>query len=148
MIQAMHHTGISVTDLDRSIAFYGDLLGMTLEWRIDHRRSESLEKVVGLRNVDVSYAMLSGWGGRIELFQYHSPEGSPYPAEKPVCDKGITHVGFQVVDIDGLYARLSGHGVRFNSPPQEVRPGVKAAYFHDPDGMTLEIVEYSAQGKK
>ena len=70
-----HHTAISVTDLDRSIDFYRDLLGMKLEWRIDHKKSEALERIVGLKNVDVSYAMLSGWGGRLELFQYHSPEG-------------------------------------------------------------------------
>lgn len=144
MIKLFHHTAISVTDLDRSIQFYRDLLGMTVEWRIDHRRSEGLGQVVGLKNVDVSYAMLSGWGGRIELFQYHSPKGEPYPADKPVSDKGITHIAFQVEDIDGLYEKLVGHGIRFNSPPQVLREGVKAAYFHDPDGVTLEIIQYSS----
>ena len=141
-IKALHHTAISVSNLDQSIHFYRDLLGMTLEWRIDHLRSEALEKVVGLRNVDVSYAMLSGWGGRIELFQYHSPHGLPYPADKPVSDKGITHIGFQVDDIDGVYEKLLGQCVRFNSPPQIIRAGVKVAYFHDPDGVTLEMIQY------
>jgi len=143
MITALHHTALSVNDLERSIRFYRDILGMTLEWRIDHRKSEALEKVVGLRNVDVSYAMLSGWGGRIELFQYYSPEGEPYPPDKPVSDKGITHIAFQVEDIGGLHEKMVGHGVRFNSPPQVVREGVKAAYFHDPDGVTLELIQYS-----
>jgi len=142
-IRTFHHTAISVMDLDRSIHFYRDVLGMVLEWRIDHRRSEALEKVVGLKNVDVSYAMLGGWGGRVELFQYHSPEGLPYPADKPVCDKGITHFGFQVEEIDSLYERLLDHGVRFNTAPLVIRPGVKAVYFHDPDGITLELVQYS-----
>jgi catechol 2,3-dioxygenase-like lactoylglutathione lyase family enzyme len=144
MIKSLHHTAISVTDLDRSIQFYRDLLGMTLEWRIDHRRSETLEEVVGLKNVDVSYAMLSGWGGRIELFQYHSPQGEPYPADRPVSDKGITHIAFQVEDIDGLYKKLVSHGVIFNSPPKLIRSGVKVGYFHDPDGVTLEIIQYSS----
>jgi len=143
MVKKIHHTGISVTDLDQSIRFYCDLLGMTLEWRIDHKKGEAFEKVVGLKNVDVSYAMLSGWDGRIELFQYHSPEGQPYPLDKAVCDKGITHIGFQVDDIEGLYEKLVSHGVRFNSPPQLIREGVKVAYFHDPNGVTLEIVQYS-----
>ena len=142
-IKLFHHTGISVTDLDRSIRFYCDLLGMNLDWRIDHKKGEAFEKVVGLKNVDVSYAMLSGWGGRLELFQYHSPSGLPYPPDKPVCDKGITHFGFQVEDIDDLYEKLHGQGVRFNNPPQVIRPGVKAAYFHDPDGITVEFVQYS-----
>ncbi len=142
-IKLFHHTAICVPDLDRSIRFYRDVLGMTVDWRIDHRRSEPLEKVLGLKDVDVSYAMLSGWGGRVEIFQYHSPEGQPFPPDKPVCDKGITHFGFQVEDIDGLYEELRSRGVRFNSPPQVIRPGVKAAYFHDPDGITLELVQYS-----
>jgi len=143
MIKSLHHTAISVTDLDQSIHFYRDILGMTFEWRLEHRGGDALERVVGLKNVDVSYAMLSGWGGRIELFQYHSPQGLPYPQERPVNDHGITHVGFQVDDIEGLYKKMVGHGVRFNSPPQEIRPGVKVAYFHDPDGVTLEILQYS-----
>ncbi len=143
MIQAFHHTAISVSDLERSIQFYRDILGMNLEWRSNRRRNERLEKVLALKNVDVSYAMLSGWGGRIEIFQYHSPEGDPFPHDKPVCDHGITHVAFQVSEIEDLYKKLADEGVRFNSPPQEVRPGVKAAYFHDPDGISLEIVQYS-----
>jgi len=143
MIKHFHHTAISVSDLDRSIHFYRDLLGMKLDWRIDHRRSPALEKVVGLGNVDVSYAMLSGWGTKIEVFEYHSPAGLLYPENRPVCDHGITHMAFQVEKIDELYQRLKSQGVRFNSPPQIVREGVKAAYFHDPDGITLEIVEYA-----
>jgi len=147
MIKALHHTAISVSDLDQSIRFYRDLLGMILEWRMDRRRGEALEKVVGMKNVDVSYAMLSGWGGRVELFQYHSPQGQPYPADKPQCDKGITHLAFEVNEIDALYERLVSHGVQFNSPPQVIRQGVKVAYFHDPDGVTLEMVQYSKDNK-
>jgi catechol 2,3-dioxygenase-like lactoylglutathione lyase family enzyme len=116
---------------------------MKLEWRIDHKRGEAFEKVVGLKDVDVSYAMLSGYGGRVELFQYHSPEGKPFPSDKPVSDKGITHFGFEVEDIDALHERLAAQGVQFNAAPQTIRPGVKAAYFHDPDGITVEFVQYS-----
>ena len=143
MIKFFHHAAISVTDLERSIRFYCDLLGMKVEWRIDHKKGETFEKIVGLKDVDVSYVMLSGWAGRIEIFQYHSPLGESYPPDKPVSDKGITHLGYQVEDIDAVYEMLVGHAVSFNAPPQVVRPGVKAAYFRDPDGITLEIVEYT-----
>ena len=142
MIQQIHHTAFSVKDLDRSLRFYQDLLGMRLDWRIDHRQSKMLEKIVALVEVDVSYAMLSGWGARIELFQYHSPAGRPYPEDQPICDHGITHLGFEVKGIDAFYQQLKDQGVRFNSPPLVVREGVKAAYFHDPDGITLELIEY------
>ena len=142
-IKSFHHTAISVTDLNRSLDFYCNLLGMKMDWRIDHKRGEAFEKVVGLKNVDVSYAMLSGWGARLELFQYHSPPGEPFPPDKPVSDRGITHFAFQVEDIDDLYEKLVVRGVRFNAPPQTIRPGVRAAYFHDPDGVTVEFVQYS-----
>jgi glyoxylase I family protein len=141
-IKMFHHTAISVRDLDRSIHFYRDVLGMSLEWRRDHSKSEVLGQVNALKDVDVSYAMLIGWGGRIELFHYHSPEGLPYPSGKPVCDKGITHFAFQVEDIDDLYERLVAQGVCFNTPPMEVRPGVKVAFFHDVDGITVELLQY------
>jgi catechol 2,3-dioxygenase-like lactoylglutathione lyase family enzyme len=102
MIQQIHHPALSVKDLDRSLRFYRDLLGMRLDWRIDHRKSKELEKIVGLNDVDISYAMLSGWRARIELFQYHSPAGRPYPENKPVCDPGITHMAFEVKGIDAF----------------------------------------------
>jgi len=116
---------------------------MTLEWRMDHRQGESLDRMIGLDGVDLSIAMLSGWGSRIELLKYHFPVGQPYPANKPQCDRGVIHIAFQVDDIDGFYQKLLNHGVKFNAPPQVTRPGVKATYFHDPDGMTLEMIQFS-----
>jgi catechol 2,3-dioxygenase-like lactoylglutathione lyase family enzyme len=143
MIKGLHHTAISVSDLDKSIHFYCELLGMTLEWRMEHRQGEALERMTGLNGVDLSVAMLSGWGCRVELLQYHFPTGQPYPTNKPQCDNGIIHIAFQVDDIDNLYEKLLNQGVRFNAPPQVTRPGVKATYFRDPDGMTIEMIQYS-----
>jgi glyoxylase I family protein len=142
MILKLHHTGMSVTDLDRSIAFYRDLLGMKLLWRLEHRRGPALEKVLGLTEVEVSYAMLESGIGRLELFQYHSPQGKPNPLERPVCDRGITHVAFQVQGIQDLYERLKEKGVRFHSEPQLVREGVTVAYMRDPEGIVVELVQY------
>ena len=142
MSLSFHHTGMSVTDLERSISFYRDLLGLKLLWRLDHRRSKALEQVLGLSQVDVSYAMLEGRGGRLELFQYHSPGGKPNPLDRPVCDRGITHVAFQVEGIQQIYERLRSSGVRFHSQPQVVREGVTVAYMRDPDGIVVELVEY------
>lgn len=110
MNHRLHHTGISVTDLDRSIAFYMDLLEMKLLWRLEHRRSPALDKVLGLTQVEVSYAMSESREGRLELFEYHSPQGKPHFPQRPVCDRGITHVAFEVKGIQELYKRLKEKG--------------------------------------
>ena len=143
MIKAIHHTAISVRDLDNSIHFYRDILGMDLEWRRDHQRSEPIEKMVGMKDMEISFALVSGWGGKVELIQYHSPRGKPFPEDRPQCDHGIIHMAFQVEDIDGLYKKLLDGGVQFNCPPQVLRPGVKATFFHDPNGVALEMIQYS-----
>ena len=70
-----HHVAISVRDMDRALNFYRDLLGFDLEWELDHVSAEIVDKIVGLKDVDVRLAMLSGYGTRLELFQYYHPEG-------------------------------------------------------------------------
>jgi catechol 2,3-dioxygenase-like lactoylglutathione lyase family enzyme len=86
--------------------------------------------------------MLSGFGHRIELFQYYKPKGRPYPRKPRLCDCGITHIALEVTDIDRHYRELTRKGVRFNCPPQIVRNAAKVTYFHDSDGITLELIEY------
>lgn len=106
-------------------------------------RCPVLEKVVGPENVDVSYAMLSGRGAHMKIFQVHSPFDRSSPGNKPVSDPGITPTAFHVEKIDDLYQSLKSQGMRFNSPLLLVREGVRTAYFHDPDGVTLEMIEYA-----
>ena len=136
-----HHIAISVRDMDRAIRFYCDLLGFELVWDMDHRGSESLGYVVGLPHPDVRIAMLKGYGGRIELFQYDHPAGED-TGPKRQCDFGLTHFALSVRGIDGIYEALISQGVAFNCPPQDLRPGVRATYLKDPDNNTVELVQY------
>ena len=62
-----HHVAISVRDMDRALAFYRDLLGFEVEWELDHVSAEIVDKIVGLKDVDMRMAMLSGYGIRLEL---------------------------------------------------------------------------------
>lgn len=96
---------------------------------------------MGLDQADAHVVMLRGYGTRIELFHYHHPHGQPSPPKRQ-CDFGLTHVAFSVKEIQALYERLSAKGVSFNCPPQNLRPGVRATYMHDPEGNTIELVEY------
>lgn len=136
-----HHVAISVKDLDRALKFYRDLLGFEVDWERDHYGGDQMSRVVGLSGADAQVVMLKGFGTRLELFKYYSPEGEE-TGSKRQCDFGLTHFALSVKEIQGLYERLSEAGVQFNCPPQNLRPGVWVTYMRDPEGVTIELVEY------
>lgn len=139
-----HHVAMSVRDLERALAFYCDLLGFEVDWDMDHRGGERLSRVVGLPEVDAHLVMLKGYGTRLELFKYHHPLGEK-AAPRRQCDFGLTHFALQVQGIQELYRRLASAGVEFNCPPQNLRPGVWVTYLKDPEGVTIELVEYQPE---
>jgi catechol 2,3-dioxygenase-like lactoylglutathione lyase family enzyme len=84
-------------------------------------------------------------GAPLELLQFLEPPmtaGAPRPQ---LTHPGITEVAFWVRDIDKVYGELRAKGVDFYSPPQLFALAgygkVKAVYFWDPDGTTLELIE-------
>jgi glyoxylase I family protein len=138
----LHHVAISVSDMDRAVAYYRDILGFEVDWDMDHRSGDALAKVVGLPGADMRIVMLKGYGFRVELFKYYAPEGKG-TAAKRMCDFGYTHFALSVENIHGIYERLAEAGVQFNCPPQDLRPGVCGTYMKDTEGNTIELVEYS-----
>jgi catechol 2,3-dioxygenase-like lactoylglutathione lyase family enzyme len=136
-----HHVGISVRDMQRALRFYRDLLGFEVEWEHQDRGGPEMARVVGLADVRAHMAMLKGYGGRIELFLYDNPKGREAGPRRQ-CDFGLIHFGLTVQDIWALYEQLLAAGVEFNCPPQVLRPGVTATYMKDPEGNTIELVEY------
>jgi glyoxylase I family protein len=139
---AVHHVAVSVADMDRALAFYRDLLGFEVEWEREHYHGELLSRVVGMPGADARVVMLRGHGLRIELFRYYEPAGETALPRRQ-CDFGLTHFALTVRGIQDLYARLSAAGVAFNCPPQNLRPGVWVTYMKDPEGVTIELVEYA-----
>lgn len=137
----VHHIAISVEDIDRALIFYCDLLGFEVDWDMDHRSGEGMSKVVGLPNADARMVMLKGYGLRLELFKYYEPEGKKSDPQKQ-NDFGLTHFALSVKNIHQIYERLFKNGVQFNCPPQNLRPGVWATYMNDPEGITIELIEY------
>lgn len=137
----IHHVAISVADIDQALRFYRDVLGFEVDWDMDHRGGEALARVVGLSVADARMIMLKGYGLRVELFGYYAPAGKPSEPDRQ-CDFGLTHFALTVRNINDVYERLVKMGVKFNCPPQEMRPGVWATYFKDPEGVTIELLEY------
>lgn len=139
-IEGLHHSTIGVGDLDRSLAFYRDLLGLK-EIRVWEESDAQLNRIVGLQDAHLRIAHLDTGGGVVELIEYTRPRGRAISPEFRQCDMGPTHIAFLVDDIDALYQKLGEAGVKFNCPPQERPNGWKATYFFDPDGTTLELLQ-------
>jgi catechol 2,3-dioxygenase-like lactoylglutathione lyase family enzyme len=138
------HTGITVGDLERSLRFYRDLLGMEIVFQ-QEKQGGYLAAIVGYENAHARMAHLAfpGDSHRIELFQYLEPTPVGTPAEPRHL--GITHVCLRVPDIHALYARLLDEGIDFYSEPVPIDTGANAGgfglYLRDPDGITLELFQ-------
>ena len=140
----LHHTGLTVRDLGRSLAFYRDTLGMEVLFE-QEKTGGYLADIVGYPGAHVRMAHLAFPGDtqRLELFEYVVPEGRGAPGEPR--DVGITHVCLRVDEIDELYVRLVAAGATPLSEPILVDTGANAGgrgvYVRDPDGTILELFQ-------
>lgn len=140
MLKSIAHTAISVADMERSLAFYRDLLGMKVEMDVEST-SRKLGVIVGLPDAQSRIVMLNAGNQRIELFQYRAPVGESLPEDRRQCDNGLTHIAFNITDMDGMCAKLKEKGVEFYSEVQTMGREMRVVYFKDPDGVTLEFME-------
>lgn len=149
-IKGIDHINIVTRDMERAVAFYTAMLGLeqTFETVLEGDWIETVTGLPGLRARCV-FLGVPGRSVRLELLQYLSPQAEPLDANSLPNVPGIRHMAFEVDDMDALCARLAGAGMRFVSPPVTVpfpvggRGTKRLCYFHDPDGVLLEIAAYS-----
>jgi catechol 2,3-dioxygenase-like lactoylglutathione lyase family enzyme len=141
MIRGIHHTAISTGDIERSLRFYRDLLGLEVvyssAWEVG---TKDVDRITGLKDSSARIVMLKAGNACIELFQYVSPVPKGAEPMRPVCDHGITHICLDVTGIDAEYERLRAAGMTFHCPPQGVG-ALRATYGRDPDGNVVELLE-------
>jgi catechol 2,3-dioxygenase-like lactoylglutathione lyase family enzyme len=141
-IDGTHHVSFSVADMDRSLAFYRDLLGFTVtsDWETEADYLSTITGFIGTR-LRIAFVTLPGTDMRLELIQYMNPVGQagPLPTNVP----GAAHICLSVSDIQSTYDALTAAGVAFRSPPvpitSVVNRGSWGVYLSDPDGITLEL---------
>jgi len=151
MITAIDHLNIVVTDLDRSVKFYTELLGFHLvkEARLE---GEWIDRIVGLKGVkgQVAYVVAPAGEPRLELLHYETPAGENPAANSQANTIGLRHFAMRVDDIAAMTTKLRAAGVDVISDPVQVPQGVvnhdqgekTLVYFRDPDGVVLELAEY------
>lgn len=144
MIRGFNHIGVSVADIERSVRFYRDVLGMEQACEVFPFGGPLFEQIMALPQPKGRMCVMAKNGLQIELFEFADPEPAPKDADYPVADHGLTHFGFDVDDIEAAFARLTAAGVRFHSPVLQFPGGMKAAYGRDPDGNVFELLEKCA----
>ena len=144
-IKAIRHTGIVVSDMQASLRFYRDLLGMEV-WADFKDDSQMVQDVTGVTEANLWMIKLKAADGvSIELLQYLS-HPQPVPAPRRACDVGCNHVALQVDDLDALHEKLVAEGIEFNVAPTISSEGfAKITYCRDPEGVLVELVEILTQ---
>ena len=143
-VNAIDHVSVTSADIDRSLAFYRDLLGLSLRARGDDLGPDELA-ITGVQDASARWADLELANGQvIELIQYLAPPGTPTRPDPN--DPGATHISLRVGDIEATYARLHDAGVPVRSEPVTISEpgaweGVRCFYASDPDGVTVELIQ-------
>ncbi|MGK6324657.1 VOC family protein [Sphingomonas sp. DT-51] len=144
--QIVNHVGIVVSDLHRSIRFYEALTGVAVA-REDVVGGSRLAALRGLPNLRLGFAMVHLGNINIELVQYVDPVADQ--ARYSAADISSMHLAFEVEDLPLVCDRMEKSGIPIAAGPITLTKddllaygtGTKVAYFDDPDGTHLEVVE-------
>jgi catechol 2,3-dioxygenase-like lactoylglutathione lyase family enzyme len=140
----LHHTGLTVSNLERALGFWRDALGAREVFQ-QQQEGGYFEAIVcepGTR-VSMAHLELEPGGHRIELFQFDSPAGGSHRLR--AADVGFSHVCVATDELDRLLARLEeAGGARLSDPvgiDRGANEGGRAVYVHDPDGHVIELFQ-------
>src|SRR5205823_3304751 len=130
------HTGFTVSNLERSLAFWRDVLGFELSHRA-HHTGDLASEVTGVPGAEISIAVLKGYGHKIELLEYLAPVNRRRFDIQP-CDVGSVHIALKVDNLDALLSAIAASGWKAAGQPQTLTTGPNAGkrvlYVRDPDG--------------
>jgi catechol 2,3-dioxygenase-like lactoylglutathione lyase family enzyme len=143
-IIAADHTGITVSNLERSLAFWRDILGFEFSHSA-HQKGEMAEQITGVKGAELKLAVVKSPGGhKIELLEYLAPKDRKHLDPRP-CDVGSVHIALTVDNLDAVLNQISAAGWRAAGKPQTLTTGPNAGkrvvYVRDPDGTTIELMQ-------
>jgi catechol 2,3-dioxygenase-like lactoylglutathione lyase family enzyme len=142
-IIAADHTGITVSDVERSLVFWRDVLGFELSHRA-HQKGELAEQITGVQGAEILIAVVKAPGHKIELLEYRAPADRKRVDARP-CDVGSAHIALVVDNLDPVLDRIAASGWKAAGEPQTLTAGPNAGkrviYVRDPDGTTIEFMQ-------
>lgn len=147
-VEAVDSIGITVSDLDRAIEFYTNVLDFQHQSTVEVDGAE-YEKLYGVFGMRLTIARLRLGDEHIELMHFLAPQGRPNPVATRSNDRWFQHIAIITPDMDRAYRRLRDHKVAHaSSGPQRLPDwnpnagGIRAFYFRDPDGNHLEVLQF------
>jgi len=149
LIADVLHFSFTVSDIEASIDWYTRVLGLKLVHR-QRQENEYTQVLVGIPGAILEVAQFAVPGvpparstHMLELVEYVTPRGEAF-GELATNSVGCAHLALMVTDIHERHARMCEQGVVFRNPPVAgANSGGFACYFHDPDGITLELLQPS-----
>ena len=127
MFKQIDYTMVVVSDMDKSVEFYRDKLGLTLKFQ----SPEWTEFLTGTTTLALHGGGVARTGP---------------PAGDPSKQAGACSIGFNVENVDETYAQLQAKGIRFVMPPtQREDEGIKLAVAIDPDGLPISFAQLIGQ---
>ena len=145
MAKRVDHFALTVGDLERSLRFYRDLLGLEVKVRRVWNE-EYVREMVGFPDASMDIALLALPGSedqQLELIEYQQPRARP--TRNQINSVGSAHLCFMVDDIQETYDRLRREGIEFVSAPVAVpvgpNKGRRTAYLLDPDGIVVQLMQ-------
>ena len=134
------HFGFTVSNLERSVAFFRDCLGLVIHER-GHDLPEVTAHFVGVPGADLNYCVMRAPDHTIELMEYLAPTDRIRLKSRP-CDVGFSHLSYLVSDLDAFIEKAALFDVYpVNEPLSFPSQGCRGIYMRDPDGLTIEALQ-------
>ena len=132
------HTSITVSDFDRSVDFYTNVMGLHMSVDFGLIPADFLTRQEGAMN---RFCLLADDEGHqcVEIFEFSNVEQRRFEGKAQHQDFWSSHVCFLYDDIDAAYQRVVNAGTEIDIPLTEAE-GWKFAYVYDPDGYLVELV--------
>src|SRR5207253_4125228 len=147
-VLAADHTGITVSNLERALAFWRNVLGFELS-HTAHQMGEMASEITGVAGAEIKLAVVKAPGGhKIELLEYLAPPDRKHVDLRP-CDVGSVHVALLVDNLDAVLSAIAASGWKVAGKPQTLQSGPNAGkrvvYVRAPDGTTIEFMQPPAK---
>ena len=146
MVLSTNHTSFTVSNLDRTVAFFRDALGFEVTSKAP-RGIAAIERITGVEGSEVMIAYVRGPGQSIELIEYLAPAGRGKVESRPF-DPGFAHVAYDGDHLDAAVAAAEDHGFSargavygVDHDPNVGARGARVAYLVDEDGITVAFIK-------